>query len=50
MADPLKPLDLPRTPDSKGWAGEPDLAAVYALAACLAVGAMIFLFSAVARL
>jgi hypothetical protein len=49
MADFHKPLDFRRS-DSRGWAGEPDLVPVYALAACLIAGALVFLIGAVAHL
>lgn len=43
-------IQSPKRPDSWGWAGEPDLAAVYALIACLVAGAIAFLLGAVGRL
>jgi hypothetical protein len=49
VADSPKPLDH-NDSDSRGWAGEPDLAAVYALGVCLIIGAAIFLLGAVARI
>jgi hypothetical protein len=43
-------IQSPKNPDSWGWAGEPDLAAVYTLIACLVASVIALLLGGVGRI